>query len=162
MRLLIRAVNFLPSGFRKRLFVVLGLTRRAMTLGVRVLVRDDEGRILLVRHTYVPGWYLPGGGVERGETFLQAVRKELREECAIEALDDPKLFALYRNPRTSRYDHVALFVCPNWRQVEVKEPDDEIAEIGFFHYDNLPDGTSIPTQDRLAELIENQPVNEIW
>ena len=162
MRLLFRSINYLPSGFRKRLFVALGLVRRAMTLGVRVFVRDEQGRILLVRHTYVAGWYLPGGGVERGETIQQAVRKELLEECAIEAIDEPQLFGVYRNPRTSRYDHVALFVCSNWQQLNDKEPDHEIAELGFFDYENLPEGTTIPTRNRLAELMENQPVSDIW
>src|SRR6187200_446523 len=41
---------------------------RGMSLGVRALVRDENGRILLIRHSYAPGWLLPGGGVERGET----------------------------------------------------------------------------------------------
>lgn len=162
MRFLLRSLNYLPSGFRKRLFVGIGLASRAMTLGVRVLVRDDQGRILLVRHTYVPGWYLPGGGVERGETIQQAVRKELREECAIEALEEPKLFGVYRNSRTSRYDHVALFICSQWQQLETKVADHEIAELGFFDYDNLPEGTTVPTRNRLAEMIKNQSISEIW
>ncbi|MEP1209001.1 MAG: NUDIX domain-containing protein [Rhizobiaceae bacterium] len=133
-----------------------------MTLGVRVLVRDEQGRVLLVRHTYVPGWYLPGGGVERGETVQQAVGKELLEECGIEAIDPPKLFHFYRNPRTSHYDHVALFVCSNWRQQKAKQPDHEIAELGFFEFENLPEGTTTPTRQRLAELLADQPVNDIW
>jgi len=162
MRWLIRVLNFLPLGLRKRLFVGIGLVRRSMTLGVRVLVRDEKGHILLVRHTYVPGWYLPGGGVERGETIQQAVRKELLEECAIEALEEPRLFNVYRNPRTSRFDHVALFICSDWRQLEAKIPDHEIAELGFFAYDKLPEETTIPTKNRLAEMLEKQPVNNVW
>lgn len=71
-------------GLRTRIVVwllhrVFKLTR-GMTLGVRAACFDGEGRIFLVRHTYVPGWYMPGGGVERGETALDALRKELREE----------------------------------------------------------------------------------
>ena len=37
---------------------------RGLTLGVRALVVDGQGRIFLVKHSYVSGWHLPGGGVE--------------------------------------------------------------------------------------------------
>ena len=85
MRFLNQAINLIPKNIRRRLFVMLGLAHRAMTLGVRIMVRDDEGRVLLVRHTYVAGWHFPGGAVDRGETAPQAAMKELNEECGIEA-----------------------------------------------------------------------------
>ncbi|MCJ8310200.1 MAG: NUDIX domain-containing protein [Rhizobiaceae bacterium] len=157
-----RTVNVLPSAFRKRLFVALGLSQRAMTLGVRILLRNERGEVLLVRHTYVPGWYLPGGGVERHETVQQAAIKELREECSVEALDEPQLFHFYRNPRTSRFDHVALFICDAWREIATKQPDHEIAEIGFFAPDNLPDGTTEPTRHRIAEVLNGQKPSDVW
>ncbi|NKB51165.1 MAG: NUDIX domain-containing protein [Rhizobiaceae bacterium] len=162
MWLVIKIFNLLPSAIRKRLYVGIGLVWRAMTLGVRILVRDEQGRILLVRHTYVSGWYLPGGGVERGETIQQAAQKELMEECGVEADEPPALFHLYRNPSTSRFDHVALFVCSKWHQSHVKTPDHEIAEIGFFDYDDLPEGTTRQTKDRLAEILRDQPISDIW
>ena len=155
-------INLLPSAFRKRLFVALGLSRRAMTLGVRIMVRNEEGHVLLVRHTYVPGWYLPGGAVERHETVQQAAVKELLEECNIEALDEPSLFHFYRNPRTSRFDHVAMFICTRWREVAVKKPDHEIAEIGFFAPDALPEGTTVPTRNRVAEVLNGQARSDVW
>ena len=161
-KLLARLVNLLPLALRKRLFVGLGLSRRVMTLGVRILVRNDEGQVLLVRHTYVPGWYLPGGAVERGETVQQAAVKELYEECDVEALSEPSLFHFYRNPSTSRFDHVALFVCTEWRQVTIKMPGHEIAETGFFAADDLPEGTTDPTRNRIAELLNGQSVADVW
>lgn len=162
MKALASTINLLPSGLRKRLFVALGLSRRAMTLGVRIMVRNDEGHVLLVRHTYVPGWYLPGGGVERHETVQQAAVKELLEECNIEALDEPSLFHFYKNLRTSRFDHVALFTCTNWRQVDVKQPDHEIAELGFFAPEDLPEDTTVPTRNRIAEVLNGQRPDDIW
>lgn len=140
----------------------MGLVQRAMTLGVRVLVRDQKGRVLLVRHTYVEGWHLPGGGVERGETLQQAASKEILEECNIETQDTLELFHIYRNTLTSRFDHVALFTCLSWHQKDEKLPDFEIAEIGFFAPDELPVGTTPSTINRLAELAGKRPVADIW
>jgi ADP-ribose pyrophosphatase YjhB (NUDIX family) len=54
---------------------------RGATLGVRILAIDAQDRVCLVRHTYLPGWHLPGGGVERGEHALDAAIKEAREEA---------------------------------------------------------------------------------
>ena len=92
----------------------------------------------------------------------QAATKELQEECSIEARGSLRLFHAYRNPRTSRFDHVALFICDGWTQENPKQPDYEIAEIGFFPLDALPEGTTIPTRNRLAELQGLQPVSDVW
>ena len=162
MKALAGTVNLLPSAIRKRLFVALGLSQRAMTLGVRILVQNEEGHILLVRHTYVSGWFLPGGGVERPETVQEAAVKELLEECGIEALDPLQLFHFYKNPRTSRFDHVALFTCSRWREVVAKQPDHEIAELGFFAPDELPQETTVPTRNRIAEVLNGQHRSDVW
>src|SRR4051812_5012331 len=82
---------------------------RGMTLGVRAACFDAEGRIFLVRHTYVPGWYMPGGGMERHETTLGALRKELREEGNLEILGEPQLFHVYYNRKVSKRDHVIFY-----------------------------------------------------
>jgi ADP-ribose pyrophosphatase YjhB (NUDIX family) len=59
--------------------------RYRRTEGAHVLVRDDQGRILVVRTTYLgPGWMLPGGRVERSETPHAAAARETREETGIE------------------------------------------------------------------------------
>ena len=57
---------------------------RAATLGARAMVIDGTGRIFLIKHSYVDGWHLPGGGVETGETLLEALTRELAEEGNIQ------------------------------------------------------------------------------
>ena len=89
---------------------------RGLTLGVRGLVIDPQGRVFLVKHSYIPGWHLPGGGVEPGETVLDALARELQEEGNIELLETPALHGIYFHPTVSDRDHVVLFVVRCFRQ----------------------------------------------
>ena len=146
---------------RADLFVGLGLARRAMTLGVKAYVADGD-RILLVRHTYVPGWHLPGGGVERGETVWDAVAKEVREETHLELTARPHFFGFYKNGRTSRFDHIAMFLAREWREVRAFEPNFEIAECRFFARDALPDDATEATVERVREVTANLPPADHW
>jgi ADP-ribose pyrophosphatase YjhB (NUDIX family) len=148
---------------RGKLFHVYFRLKRPMTLGVRALVHNEAERtVFLIRHTYVPGWQLPGGGVETGETLREALAKELREEGNIELTVRPQLFAIYFNGRASKRDHVALYVCQGFHQTEPKVPDHEIADSGFFPIDQLPDGTTRATRERLAEVFGSAPVRDVW
>ncbi|OBZ93240.1 DNA mismatch repair protein MutT [Pararhizobium polonicum] len=135
---------------------------RGMTMGVRAACFDAEGRVFLVRHSYVPGWHMPGGGLERGETALQALVKELREEGNLELTDAPELFHVYFNRLTSKRDHVVFYRCRNIRQVSPRTPDFEIVETGFFALDALPPETTAATHRRLAELSGDTPPADFW
>jgi ADP-ribose pyrophosphatase YjhB (NUDIX family) len=135
---------------------------RAMTLGVRALVIDGEGRIFLVKHSYVSGWHLPGGGVEAGETLVEAAARELREEGNIELTAPPRLHGIFFNSRASRRDHVALFVVSAFRQVAAPVPDREIVAHGFFALDALPDETTASTRARIIEVLSGAPIGEHW
>src|SRR5215471_20429640 len=88
----------------RRLFHMFWRFSRPLTVGVRALVLDGDGRVFLVEHSYVGGWHLPGGGVEQGETLVMALTRELREEGNIELGEQPALFAIYFNRRASRRD----------------------------------------------------------
>jgi ADP-ribose pyrophosphatase YjhB (NUDIX family) len=141
---------------------ILGLFRRPMTLGVRAIALDAAGRLFLVRHTYTPGFYLPGGGVESGETVVAALTRELAEEGGLELSEPPRLIGFYYNPRHSRRDHVALYVAKNVRQSAARAPDWEIAESGFFALDALPAEATASTRARLAEYFDAAPPDAIW
>ncbi|MEM5473998.1 NUDIX domain-containing protein [Hoeflea sp. AS60] len=134
---------------------------RGMTLGVRGAAFDDEGRVFLVRHSYVPGWHMPGGGVERGETLNDALIKELSEEGNLQIIGNAELFAVYFNSGTSRRDHVAFYRC-RVTQTALKLADREIVESGFFALDALPDGVTPATWRRLEELAGRAAISEKW
>lgn len=135
---------------------------RGMTMGVRAACFDEEGRIFLVRHSYVPGWHMPGGGIERNETALAALAKELHEEGNLEMTGPPELFHVYFNRQTSKRDHVLFYRCRNVRQAGARKADFEIVETGFFALDALPAETTAATHRRLAELAGATPLNDHW
>ncbi|TMJ36523.1 MAG: NUDIX domain-containing protein [Alphaproteobacteria bacterium] len=135
---------------------------RAMTLGVRALVIDEEGRVFLVKHSYVSGWHLPGGGVEAGETISEALARELQEEGNIEMTAPPQLHGLFFNDRDSRRDHVALFIVRAFRQLAAPVPGREIVGHGFFALDALPNDTTAATRARIIEVLGGAPVSERW
>lgn len=148
---------------RGRLFHTLFLLRRPMTLGARGLVLDRErNAVLLIRHTYVPGWQIPGGGVETGETVHEALERELREEGNIELLAPPRLVSMHFNSHASRRDHVALFVVTDFRQTEPFIGNREIAEAAFFPVDGLPGDTTAGTRRRIREAVFGEPPSPYW
>jgi ADP-ribose pyrophosphatase YjhB (NUDIX family) len=135
---------------------------RGMTMGVRAILLDRENRVFLVRHTYVPGWHFPGGGVEVGETALDALTREVREEGFIELVGAPQLHGVFFNHKVSRRDHVLVYVVRDFTVLGAKQPDREIAEAGFFAFDALPPGTTSPTRQRLNELLNGAEIASTW
>ncbi len=134
--------------------------RRPVTLGVKAALFDAEGRVLLVKHTYVKGWHLPGGGVSRDEKMSEAARREVREELGLALTGELPLVALYFAPHNGKSDHIALFratafegeITRNW----------EIAEADFFHLTDLPRATTGATRRRIEELAGRRAIEERW
>jgi 8-oxo-dGTP pyrophosphatase MutT (NUDIX family) len=135
---------------------------RGMTLGVRAVVLDGGNRVFLVKHSYVGGWHLPGGGVEVGETFRDALRRELAEEGWIELLGEPVLHGLFFNSHVSRRDHVAVYLVRQFQQDRLPEPNREIVACGFFAANALPVDTTEGTRLRISEVLENKEPISTW
>jgi ADP-ribose pyrophosphatase YjhB (NUDIX family) len=135
---------------------------RGLTLGVRGMAIDADRRIFLVKHSYVPGWHLPGGGVEVGETMLAALHREMMEEGNVEILKAPPLFGVYFNRNASDRDHVALFVIEHFAQTMPPQPNAEIIAHGFFGCDALPADTTPGTRARIAEVLDGAKPSPWW
>ena len=135
---------------------------RGMTLGVRGVVLDSNNKVFLVKHSYVAGWHLPGGGVEVGESFVDALARELIEEGRIELIGEPDLLGLFFNSHVSRRDHVAVYVVRQFSQDRLPEPNREIVACGFFATDALPDETTAGTRLRIAEVLDGKARIATW
>jgi 8-oxo-dGTP pyrophosphatase MutT (NUDIX family) len=135
---------------------------RGMTLGVRAVVLDGDDRVFLVKHSYVSGWHLPGGGVEVGETLRDALRRELMEEGRIELRDEPVLHGIFLNSQVSRRDHVVIYLVRHFSQDRMPEPNREIIACGFYAASALPEETTRGTRLRISEALEGKPLGATW
>lgn len=135
---------------------------RGLTVGVRAVVRTEEGKFLLVRHTYTPGWFFPGGGVERGESCEDALSRELLQETGFKLSGTPTFRGVYFNNGVSRRDHVLLYVCRVEDHSSGNPSSLEIAEMGFFDINALPHDTDPGTVLRIKEIVEGAEPRKVW
>ncbi len=135
-------IRILYFGFRIYTFIF-----RPVRMGVRVMMIKD-GQVLLVRHTYTAGWFMPGGGLKRGETLEQAARREAEEEVGAE-LKELQLMGAYTGFKDWKTDHNIVFICHEFT-LNGKQ-DSEIAESRFFKLDELPDELWPGHRNRLEE-----------
>jgi len=138
------------------------LLRRPMTLGARAVVMNEKDEVMLVRHRYEPGWQLPGGGVESGESPVDALRRELMEEAGIRMRDVAGFLGSYFNSEVSRRDHVLVYLVRDFEVMLGVQISHEIGEHGFFPFDQLPKETTAGTRRRIAEIFEGQAVSDVW
>ena len=146
----------------RKLFHLYWRFARGMTLGVRAVVIDRENRVFLVKHSYVSGWHLPGGGVEVGETFVEALRRELMEEGRIELTGEPVLRGIFLNSHVSPRDHVAIYLVRQFSQDRLPDPNREIIACGFFAASALPPETTQGTRLRIAEVLDGKAPMATW
>ena len=133
---------------------------KPITVGARIILVEGE-TILLVRHTYQREWYLPGGGVKKGETLEQAIRREAAEEIGA-TLGDLQFFGVYTNFYEGKSDHVIVFAC-NTFTLTGQTDAGEIERFDCFPLDDLPDNVSPGTQRRIREYVQRNTTNfGIW
>jgi ADP-ribose pyrophosphatase YjhB (NUDIX family) len=139
-----------------RLYQVYLFIARPLTFGVRVMMIRG-GEVLLVRQTYLDGWFIPGGRIERGETLEQAARREAREEVGAE-LKTISLVGVYSNFKEWKSDHNVLFFCDDFTLNGGH--DHEIAEMRFFPLGSLPEGLWPGHRQRLFEYRRAQEMKQ--
>ena len=132
----------------------------ASTVGVRAIVVRPDGRFLRVRHSYRPGWYLVGGGVNPGETAIDAIKREMREEAGIVARDEPQLFGVYHHMFMGVNDYPVVYIVRSFEEVPCDCP--EIDEIGWFPLDALPPDTRAGSRQRLLEYAAGASLRPHW
>jgi ADP-ribose pyrophosphatase YjhB (NUDIX family) len=156
----------MAAPFRERLKLRLlhwgSLLTRPVTLGVRAVVADADERVLLVRHGYVSGWHFPGGGVEPGETCVEAVAREVEEEAMVAIDGPPLLHGLFLNSHSTRRDHIAVYLVRTFTVLGERAPDWEIKEARFFPRSALPEAATAATRARLAEIFDSAPLSGRW
>ena len=136
--------------------------RQGLTLGAQGVIIDSESRVLLVRHSYRPGWFFPGGGVEWSETIETALARELEEEVGVRLTGPAQLHGIFANFSSFPGDHIALFVVRDWERRGDHHQRGEIAEAGMFTPRDVPDETDAGTRTRLAEIFDRSPISQLW
>jgi 8-oxo-dGTP pyrophosphatase MutT (NUDIX family) len=131
-----------------------------VNLGVRALAEDKDGRVLLVRHSYVAGWHFPGGGVGRGEHPADAALRELREETGLTKSGPPEFVGLFAR---RIWWTVMIVVLYRFRDVEIAfEPNFEVREAMFTRPEELPPDAVRGVHRRIAEMYRGEPVSKEW
>ena len=157
-----RLARLRPNRLLNAIFRPIWRMRRGLTLGAQGAVIDSEGRVLLVKHGYRPGWWFPGGGVEWGETLLAALARELEEEVGVTITSAPELHGIFANFANFPGDHIAVFVVRHWQRREDYWKRGEIAEARMFAWNELPETVNPGTRARIAEIFAKAPVASHW
>jgi 8-oxo-dGTP pyrophosphatase MutT (NUDIX family) len=147
---------------RTRAHLLITALRKRMTVGVRAVLLDGR-KVLLVKHTYTPGWQFPGGGVEPGETAEMSAGREALEETGYAVDGRPTLqgFFLNRVGGGAR-DYVAVYVWRDFRSQHEFVPNLEIAECKWFDVDALPADVGLGTARRLREIFDKTRPDAEW
>ena len=139
---------------------IMGFLRR-MTIGVRGALVDGD-KVLLVKHSYIPGWHFPGGGVDHRETIEEGLRREVLEETGYDVLGEVEIFHTYLNPLPPGRDHVVFFICRQYEMARRFEPNQEIVATQWFDRKDLPPDTSKATRARIEEMFGERPRGRSW
>jgi ADP-ribose pyrophosphatase YjhB (NUDIX family) len=135
--------------------------RKLLIVTARAIIQDEAGRILLVRRSDNGDWVMPAGAMELGESILDCVTREVKEETGLDVISAVPI-AIYSEPRFASVTAYGdpfqplsvVFRVDAWTGELITETD-ETVDARFFALDELPD---IPPlyQETLADLAQFQ------
>jgi ADP-ribose pyrophosphatase YjhB (NUDIX family) len=149
----------LQIGYLLRRMVIGAL--RLKTTGVKVMVLNDRGELLLIRNSYGDRaqYLLPGGGVLRRESPAAAAVREVHEELGLDVRDVEPVWT-YKSSVEGKRDTIHLFRVVTSQQPRID--DREVIEASFFTLDGLPSSVSPATRRRVAEMRGERPFDGRW
>jgi 8-oxo-dGTP diphosphatase len=121
------------------------------TLGVFAAIIDEDRRILCVRMNYATrAWTTPGGRVEPGESPLDALKREVLEEAGLDVIPQD-LVGVYFKPYK---DDLVLFFRARVVARNPWQPNDEIAQLGYFSRADLPEPMGLGARIRIIDALD--------
>ena len=134
---------------------------RLRTRGVKVMLLNEKGELLLIRNSYGDShaFVLPGGGIRPFEAPVAAALREVREEIGIDAERLTPL-SVHQSRAEGKRDTIHLF---NGYTTNAPKPDGvEVEEARFFSLDALPETVSAATLRRIGEFRGERPIDTAW
>ena len=125
-----------------------------------VILHRDDGRVVLVRHTYGDrrAWDLPGGWVEEGEQPVQTARRETREELGADVAESEwQLIGAIEGLWHWKHERLTFFTA-RWPGGEPLVDPVEIAEVAWFDPRRPPEQLGVGTRAVLRDLAARRPV----
>ena len=142
-----------------KIYTIVWKIFKPQTVGVRGIILKED-KILLVKHSYLDSWFLPGGGLKQNETFENGLKRELKEELGI-TFQSAKLYGIYNNFYEGKSDSIIVFLIDDFEMNFSK--NSEIENFAFFEINQLPDKISPGTQRRINELNPSKkPIVGMW
>ena len=135
---------------------------------VAVLVIYKYNKVLLQKRSDNGMWALHGGGMELGETYLETLRREIKEELNIEPINPElmgifsgeKMYHKYEKSQDEAYSLSHAFICTEYKG-EINFLDGEVTNLKWFDIDNLPENIfhlNKPVLDNLKQYLETKKV----
>ncbi|MNJ23728.1 NUDIX domain-containing protein [Pseudomonas sp. LF19] len=131
------------------------------SVGVRAAIINKQHQILLIKHTYREGWHMPGGGLAPGETPIQGISREVKEETNLH-IESAAVVSVLLNKWRSQHDYVILFKVIQFTGSPCINDPSEILDIEWFNTNQLPEDITINTRRRIEEIISGEPNNGHW